>query len=135
MVLSALAMGVACSGPACSGNPAGPSPPLSGTWGGDHVSLTVTASGEHLEFDCAEGDIPGPLVVDTRSAFSASGTFTREHGGPIRVGELPDRHPAIYTGSVTGPAMVLQIRLTDTGEAIGTFTLTRGAAGRVFKCL
>jgi hypothetical protein len=120
---------------ACSGSPAGPSPALTGMWGGDHIALTVADTGSHVELDCAHGDIPGALTVNARNEFNVSGTFGREHGGPIRVGEVPDSHPAVYAGFVTVTTMTLTVRLTDTNEMIGTFTLSRGAPGRVVKCL
>jgi hypothetical protein len=104
-------------------------------WGGDHIALTVADTGAHFEFDCAHGDVPITLVINARNELDVSGTFVREHGGPIRVGELPDSHPATYSGSVTETTMVLIVRLTDTNEAIGTFTLSRGLPGRVVKCL
>jgi len=119
----------------CGSNPSGPSPVLNGMWGGDHIALTVADTGTHLEFDCAHGDIPITLMVDARNEFDISGTFVREHGGPIRVGEMPDSHPAAYVGSVTQTTMMLTVRLTDTSEVIGTFTLSRGSPGRVMKCL
>ena len=31
--------------------------------------------------------------------------------------------------------MTLSVRLVDSNQDVGTFTLTRGAAGRVVKCL
>ena len=108
---------------------------LTGMWGGDHIALTVADAGTHVEFDCAHGDIPIPLMVNARNEFDVSGTFVREHGGPIRVGEMPDSHPAAYVGSVTPTMMVLTVRLTDTNDAIGVFTLSRGSPGRVVKCL
>jgi hypothetical protein len=120
---------------ACGGSPANPSTSPIGVWGGDHISLTVTDAGSHAELDCAHGEVPTPWVVDARDAFSIRGTFVREHGGPIRVGEAPDSHPADYVGSLTANTMVLTVQLTDTKDVIGTFTLTRGASGRVVKCL
>jgi len=132
---SAFAVGAVCSSLACSAAPTNPSTPLIGTWGGDHVSLTVSAASTHVEFDCAHGDTPSPLTLDDRDAFKASGTFVREHGGPIIVGQLPDSHPAVYSGSVTANTMALTVELTDTGEAVGLFTLVRGTPGRVVKCL
>jgi hypothetical protein len=36
---------------------------------------------------------------------------------------------------VTADTMVLTVELTDTKDVIGTFTLIRGIAGRVVKCL
>jgi len=119
---------------ACDSSPTGPSPIEPGVWGGEHAALTVAATGSHLEFDCAHGDIPGALEAD-HGKIAANGTFTREHGGPIRVDEVADRHPAIYSGTVSTNTMQLTIRLTDSSDVIGTFSLTRGMAGRVFKCL
>jgi hypothetical protein len=106
-----------------------------GMWGGSDIALTVGNTGSHLEFDCAHGDIPGPATVNGRNQFNLSGTFIREHGGPIQVGEVADSHLALYFGSVTASTMTLTVRLADTGEEIGPFTLSRGLAGRVVKCL
>jgi hypothetical protein len=120
----------------CSDAPAAPSPSkLIGVWGGDHVNLVVEESSSHLDFDCAHGDIPRPLTADAAGDLNAPGTFVREHGGPIRVDEIADSHPALYSGTLTANTIRLTIRLTDINELIGPFTLTRGVTGRVFKCL
>jgi hypothetical protein len=47
----------------------------------------------------------------------------------------PERQPARYSGTVNGNTMTLQVRLTATARDLGTFNLTRGSSGRVFKCL
>jgi hypothetical protein len=121
---------------ACASTPSSPSTaPALGTWGGDHVTLTIASAGEHFDFDCARGDIGTPLVLDARGQFSATGTFVREHGGPIRPGETPDSHPASYDGTVTANTMVMTVFLTDLAQTIGTFTLTYGSPGRVVTCL
>ena len=126
----AIVSSVAC------GTSLGPSSPLpTGGWGGDHVSMIVGESSVHIELDCAHADITGVLLIDARGQFNATGTFVREHGGPIRLGEPPDSHPASFAGSVTSTIMALTIRLTDTDDVIGNFTLARGTAGRVVKCL
>ena len=132
---SLFVLGTVVANSACSSSPSGPSPLLTGMWGGDHIALTVADAGTHVEFDCAHGDIPIPWMINARNEFDVSGTFVREHGGPIRVGEMPDSHPAAYVGSVTETMMVLTVRLTDTNETIGMFTLSRGSPGRVVKCL
>src|SRR5712691_4488183 len=119
---------------ACSSSPSGPSA-VTGMWGGDHIALTVANTATHIEFDCAHGDIPINLTVNARNEFDVSGTFVREHGGPIRVGEMLDSHPAAYVGAITETTMMLTVRLTDTNEAIGAFTLSRGSPGRLVKCL
>jgi hypothetical protein len=120
----------------CDSSPMSPSPVvLTGAWGGNHLSLTVMETSAHLEFDCAHGSIPGPLLADAQGSFLLPGTLVREHGGPIREDEMPDVHAATYAGAVTGGVMQLTVHLTATNEVIGTFNLTRGAAGRVVKCL
>ena len=97
--------------------------------------MTVASSSAHIELDCAHADVPTTLRTDARGEFNAAGTFVREHGGPIRVGELPDAHPATFAGSVTATSMVVTIHLTDSNDSVGTFSLWRGATGRVVKCL
>ena len=134
--MSALILLGTVGGWACGGASTGPSSPVpGGVWSGDHVILTVADTATHLELDCAHGEIPGPLTVDARGQFDAAGTYVREHGGPIRAGEAPDSHPAMYSGSVNSAAMALTIRLGDSTELIGPFALVRGSSGRVVKCL
>jgi len=120
---------LAC-GTACSDAPGAPS--LAGQWGGDHVSLTVSGTSNHVELDCAHGDFAGAIAAPS---FQVIGTFVREHGGPIAVGEVPDTHPALYVGSVSVGTMTLTIRLTDSSDSGTAFTLMRGTTGRVVKCL
>ena len=117
----------------CSTDLAGPVAPSE--WGGDHVGLTVLATGGTLEYDCASGTIDQPIVAATNGNFIAQGTHTRGHGGPSMVGEIPDRHPARYEGWTDGETMRLTVTLTDTGEKLGSFTLVRGQSPRVFRCL
>src|SRR5262245_27663765 len=114
----------------CAGAPSAPSMPT-GLWGGDHISMTITESGAHLELDCAHGDIRSPLPA---ASFTIPGTFVRERGGPIRVDDT-DSHPAMYSASISANTMSLTIRVTDSGETLGPFALVRGTAGRVVKCL
>jgi hypothetical protein len=132
-VQRSLLLGALSSTLAGGGGPASPTP-LVGAWGGDHISLTVTQAGSHVEFDCAHGDMPS-LLAAADGAFEVKGTYVREHGGPIGIAEVPDTHPADYVGSAGASTMVLTVRLIDSGEAVGTFTLTRGSPGRVLKCL
>jgi hypothetical protein len=105
-----------------------------GTWGGDHLALTVTGGGAHLEFDCASGDITAPLTLDSTGRLDVDGVFIREHGGPTRADETPEREPARYSGRVEGQTMTLDVTLTSSKESVGTFTLTLGAEPRVRKC-
>ena len=120
--------------PACQEEITGP-PTFSGRWGGPHIELVSTDSGATLEYDCAHGTMVDPVTPDGFGVFVARGVHVREHGGPIREGEIPDQHPARYVGRVEGKAMTLTVTLTDSGTELGTFRLVRGEPGRVVKCL
>ena len=105
-----------------------------GDWGGQHIGLVVAANGATIEYDCASGTIDEPLVA-TDGVFSAVGTHTRGHGGPIRQDEVPDKHPARYEGRIDGETMTLDVTLADSGEKLGRYTLVRGRPAHVLKCL
>jgi hypothetical protein len=115
--------------------PASGKPIEVGAWGGDHVNLLLTATGGTLEYDCAHGTIDQPFFTDSSGRFDLAGTHTREHGGPIRIGEKEDKRPARYTGTTDGRTMTLTVKLTGSNDPLGTFTLTRGQLGRIVKCL
>jgi hypothetical protein len=125
---------VVLSRPGCA-NPQGETGLLTqGDWGGEHIRLSVGDSSAEVEYDCAHGTINVPILLSA-GEFSAVGSFTREHGGPVREGELVLPQPARYSGTVLGDYMKLTVTLTDEQRAVGTFELRRGADARVFKCL
>ncbi len=105
-----------------------------GDWGGQHIRLSVTNGSAHVEYDCANGTIAGPLKIDSRGRFSLRGVHTAEHGGPVRSDETQRGEPANYTGWTDGKKMTLTVTLVNSKTEIGTFQLTRGGAGRIFKC-
>jgi len=74
------------------------------------------------------------LVLDTQGNGVETGTFTFGRGGPYHVGEEPDMHPALYRAHVQGHTMALTIRITDTGQVFGPYTLRRGERGNVYLC-
>ena len=105
-----------------------------GTWGAPHIRLTVGDSSATIEYDCAHGQINGPLVTDRHGRFDLKGTHSPEHGGPVRDDEQSAGQPARYVGWTDGKKMTLTVTLAGRKEAIGTFNLTLGGGGRVFKC-
>jgi hypothetical protein len=105
-----------------------------GMWGGDHALLTVTAASAAIEFDCAHGTLQAPIGL-THGDFDVAGEFVQEHGGPIREGEQVVRQPARYRGTIDKQTMTLRVMVIDTSQDVGTFSLTLGVSGRVFKCL
>ena len=102
-----------------------------GMWGGQHISMKVGAKSATIEYDCANGVIDGPLVVEADGHFKLRGTHRAEHGGPIRADESDNGQPATYTGSIDGNTMTLTLKLGDDEQ---TFTLEKGKEGELFKC-
>ena len=107
---------------------------LIGTWGGDHVRITVGAAASAIEYDCARGSIDQPFAVDASGRFDLAGTHVTEQPGPIRETPLPV-HPARYAGSTDGRTMTFVVTLTDSNQTFGPFTVTLDAPGRVVKCV
>jgi hypothetical protein len=105
-----------------------------GDWGGQHISVSVSESTATVEFDCANGRIEGPLTIDLRGRFNLKGTFSKEHGGPVRIDEKPGGQPARYTGWTDGRKMTLTVTVEGSKEALETFNLSHGSPGRLFKC-
>jgi hypothetical protein len=105
-----------------------------GTWGGEHVRITIGAASAILVYDCAHGTIDQPFVVDSNGHFDLVGTHVPEGPGPIRQGD-PVVHPARYTGTVEGKTIAFTVTETDVGQTLGPYVLTFGVAGRIFKCL
>ena len=103
-----------------------------GVWGGQHINIEVGEKSAKIEYDCANGVINGPLVVESDGSFKLQGTHKTERGGPIRAGDDTKGQPATYTGSIKGKTMTLTLKVGD-GEA-ETFTLEKGKEGRLVKC-
>jgi len=106
---------------------------IKGVWGGQHITMEVGEAGAEIEYDCAHGRITEKIVPDSKGKFRAKGVHVRERPGPVRLGQ-ENEQAASYEASIDGDTMSLTVTLTQTDETIGTFTLTRGKSGRVFKC-
>ena len=111
----------------------GASAVATGAWGGDHIVLKVSEKGADVEFDCAHGQVTQPIVVDKHGDFDVAGTFTPEHGGPVRRDENPTSASARYSGHVDGDTMSLTVTLDK--AKVGTYTLNRGSRASLTKCL
>src|SRR6266849_1465533 len=104
-----------------------------GAWGREHVVLKVSEKGADVEFDCAHGQVTQPIPVDKHGDFDVAGTFTPEHGGPVRRDENTPPASARYSGHVDGDTMSLTVTLGK--EKVGIYTLIRGSRPRLTKCL
>jgi hypothetical protein len=103
-----------------------------GTWGGDHVVLEVTKGGAEVEFDCAHGQITQPMTLDRKGNFGLKGTFSPEHGGPVRNDESDSANQVRYTGHVNGKIMTLTVVLEK--DRLGPFTLAYERQPNLMKC-
>jgi len=105
-----------------------------GVWGGQHIRAEVTERGAEIEFDCARGSIPAQITLNCSHQFDVSGTFSPEHGGPVRDNETSTGRPVRYKGTLAQEELTLTISDVNTKEVIGTFTLKFGNEGRLMKC-
>ena len=118
-----------------------------GEWGGQHISLTVTEKGAVIEYDCAHGTIGQRVELNADGRFDVRGTHEGETGGAstgisiaddsgtsTTAGTGANRSAARYTGRVEGDTLSLTVTLTDDGQILGTFLLTRNASPRLYKC-
>lgn len=106
-----------------------------GSWGGQHIGLIVTDTGATIQYDCALGTISQPLLLAPDGAFTWHGVHYPGHGGPVRIDEPPNAHAAVYTGHATSDRLTLTLDVPDLGMPPQTFTLVRGGAAMVFRCL
>lgn len=102
-----------------------------GVWGGQHINMDVGEKSARVEYDCANGTIDGPLVVDSNGNFKLRGIHRLE-GGPITPDDDKKGQPASYTGSIKGNTMTLTLKVGDSEPE--TFTLEKGKQGELVKC-
>jgi hypothetical protein len=112
-----------------------PEGPVIGSWGGEHVGLTLDGASGRLEYDCAAGTIAGPLIPARDGSFAATGTHTPGQGGPDRIDYAPPSYPARYTGTVDRETMTLRVSVPSRDLTLGPFRLRRDAEPRILRCL
>ena len=104
-----------------------------GTWGGKHISIEVTARKVSIEYDCAHATIDKRIALDRNGRFDVPGMQSSERGGPVRPGP-ESGYAARFVGQVKGNEMTLTVTNSETNESIGTFTLKYGQQPRLMKC-
>ena len=93
----------------------------------------VTADSGTITYDCAHGRLNTPILSDGSGHFDVAGVHVREHGGPVRIDEVPNAVPARYSGQINGDRMELRVLMAS--DTLGPFTLKRGGAPQLFRCL
>lgn len=101
-------------------------------WGGDGIVLTVGKNSASMQFGCARAHIPGGLKP-VRGKFKVSGTYTPSTA--IVSAETPRSTAIRAEGRITGKRMTLKLTSLETGKVIGSYTLERGKAVALSRCL
>jgi hypothetical protein len=112
-----------------------PDGPVTGSWGGEHVGLTLDSTGGQLEYDCAAGTIAETVIPARYGSFAVNGTHTPGMGGPDRIDYVSPSYPARYTGKVSGETMTMRVSVPSRELTLGPFRLRRGAEPRILRCL
>jgi hypothetical protein len=113
------------------------SPPITGQWGGDHVRLTLDASGGRIEYDCGAGTLDAALQLDAAGRFSVNGKHedysTGPTSGPTPADITPVVLAATYRGKVEGDQMSLTVNVAG-DKTLRSFNLIRGKNVKLIRC-
>lgn len=107
---------------------------LSGMWGGDRAVLTLTAESGRLEFDCGYATLSGPVALDRKGRFKATGIYYPESGGPVDADAPPAQLAARFDGTVSGTNLHLNFRQTR-GGVDQAFNMVAGKRQKLIRCL
>ena len=107
---------------------------LTGTWGGETVSLMVEQDVAHVHVGCTNGDFNAPLAVDADGRVNVSGSYVLR-AYPIQVGPSL---PAQLAGVLSGRQLTFTVAVNDTVEktlvVLGPVTVTLGRDPRMGPC-
>lgn len=107
---------------------------LTGTWGGENVSLMVEQDVAHVHVGCTNGDFTAPLAVDANGRVNVAGSYVLR-AYPIQVGPSL---PAQLAGVLSGRQLTFTVAVNDTVEkklvVLGPVMVTLGRDPRMGPC-
>ena len=107
---------------------------VEGQWGGDQMRLVIGPQGGRLATGCADGSFGGPLTLGADGIFRVDGVFDQHAPGP-QSGDEPARHAtAHFTVALRDGLMTLSV-LPDGASQAQVFTLRKGQAVKIIRCL
>lgn len=107
---------------------------LTGEWGGDRARLMLTATGGRIDYDCGSGTIKGPLRLDAKNRFRASGDH-EEYAPGLAYGDAkPKLRASVYRGSLDGDKLTLVVQVSGEPKS-RTLNLVRGKRIKLIRCL
>ncbi|MFN8579607.1 MAG: hypothetical protein U0163_01320 [Gemmatimonadaceae bacterium] len=107
---------------------------LVGTWGGQDISLELTATGGTISHGCAGGSLAEPLVPDNSGRVHATGEEVAGMGAPPPPGYIPPRYAVRYDGRVDGNRLTLTVTPIDNPSLAAKYTAVRGRAPQIYYC-
>ena len=107
---------------------------LAGDWGGEQISLHVTADGiGHIELSCASVEFAGPVTVGVGGHFLTKGAFRRGTG--VATMHPPPAEPATISGRLDpGGHLWLDVAIRDS-YPVRSARLERGVEANLLRCL
>ncbi|HXI21810.1 MAG TPA: hypothetical protein VNH46_12020 [Gemmatimonadales bacterium] len=108
-------------------------PSVTGDWGGQGASLSLTAAGGTVNYSCGNGTIDPGWTLDRDGRFAATGMHSFG-GGPVPPGGNHP-YPATYAGQVRGDTLTFSVTITDLQQTLGPFLLLRNGPVAVQQCV
>lgn len=110
-----------------------PDVPLSGNWGGEGVALVASDTQTTLNFDCGSGEINKKVILSSNK-FSEKGTYLQIFGNvPVNYDAKP--RPVLYEATLADDTMTLTMKSDDGKTTLGTYSLKKGAFGKINRCM
>jgi hypothetical protein len=116
----------------CTNASAHPKALPTGTWGGDHIIMTVNAQGADIDFDCAVGSIGEPVTLDANGRFTLRGIYKAESPAPVSASGGAGNE-AVYSGTLKGESLHLEISVVGRSQHL-SFDLKYNQSGNITKC-
>jgi hypothetical protein len=107
---------------------------FTGKWGGQGISVVASDTQVTLDFDCASGTISKKVLM-SNNQFSEKGTYTQFSGNVPINADPPQPKSVLYVGSLSANDLSLTIKSEDGKTVIGKYTITKGDAGKIVRCL
>lgn len=110
-----------------------PDVPLTGNWGGEGVALVSSDTQTTLNFDCGSGEINKKVVLSSNK-FSEKGTYLQIFGNiPVNFDNKPQS--VLYEAVLSGDTLTLTMKSEDGKTTMGTYTVKKGAFGKINRCM
>lgn len=110
-----------------------PDVPLLGNWGGEGVALVASGTQTTLNFNCGSGEINKKVILSANK-FSEKGTFLQIFGNiPVNFDAKPQ--PVLYEATLADDTLTLTMKSEDGKITLGTYSVKKGAFGKINRCM